>query len=84
MQIIFHPQAYDSVPRKLLWSKLLKFGFSRNFVDILRALYEGDSLEVTVGDKNTCRIFPRRGLRQVIYHVHNLMLHLNVALSLGV
>ena len=57
-------KAYDSVNRRILWSKLAVMGFKGEFLNTLKSLYNGDSVDSVVNGLSTRPIFLRRGLRQ--------------------
>ena len=57
-------RAYDSVNRGVLWSRLRSMGFGGQFLQSLKALYTGDSVESSVSGERTRPVFLRRGLRQ--------------------
>ena len=41
-------QAYDSVDRQVLWKKLQKIGIRGKFLNMLQAMYTGDSVDTEV------------------------------------
>ena len=41
-----------------------KLGFSRNFIEVLKALYHKDSFFCSVDEIQSENIYPRRGLKQ--------------------
>ena len=57
-------KAYDTVNREILWKRLTALGFHGDFLDCLKALYEGDSLVSVVNGISTKPVYPKRGLRQ--------------------
>ena len=57
-------KAYDSVCRTLLWSRLSSLGIGGTFLQSLKALYTGDSVESEVNGRLTRPVFLSRGLRQ--------------------
>ena len=57
-------KAYDSVDRNVLWEKLTKLGISGKFLQMLKTMYTGDSVECTVNGRTTRSVFLKRGLRQ--------------------
>ena len=57
-------KAYDSVNRRILWSRLASMGFGDSFMGCLQALYAGDSVDTVVNGISTRPVFLRRGLRQ--------------------
>ena len=57
-------KAYDSVNREVLWKKLAKVGISGKFLDMLRSMYSGDSVDSVVNGISTRSVFLKRGLRQ--------------------
>ena len=57
-------KAYDSVNRQVLWKKLEKIGICGVFLNALKAMYRGDSVQCVVNGKTSRSVFLRRGLRQ--------------------
>ena len=57
-------KAYDSVNREILWEKLERKGFNGDFLNCLKALYDGDCLVSSVNGITTKPVYPTRGLRQ--------------------
>ena len=57
-------KAYDTVNREILWKRLAALGFHGEFLNCLRALYDGDSLVSVVNGISTKPVYPKRGLRQ--------------------
>ena len=57
-------KAYDSVNREILWSKLAKMGIKGHFLKMLKAMYQGDSVDTVVNGLASRPIFLKRGLRQ--------------------
>ena len=57
-------KAYDMVDRDILWKKLSGFGFGGKFLATLQSIYEGDSVQTTVGEVKTRPVYLRKGLRQ--------------------
>ena len=57
-------KAYDSVNRELLWKKLASVGISGKFLDMLRTMYTGDSVDSVVNGVTSRSVFLKRGLRQ--------------------
>ena len=57
-------KAYDSVNRVILWKKLELLGINEKFLDCLKAMYSGDSVQCVVNGVSTKSVFLRRGLRQ--------------------
>ena len=57
-------KAYDMVDRSVLWDKLSGFGFQGEFLDSLKSIYSGDSVQAVVNGVTTRPIYLRRGLRQ--------------------
>lgn len=58
-------KCYDSIPRNLLFQKLVDSGVSPEFVRKLKILYENVNACVKIGGKNTTETFPcPSGLRQ--------------------
>ena len=55
-------KAYDLVPRKALWTVLLKYGIPPVLVNIIKSLHEGMKAEVTVDDQTTPEFEVRNGL----------------------
>ena len=57
-------KAYDSVNRELLWKKLASIGISGKFLNMLRTMYTGDSVDSVVNGVTTRSVYLKRGLRQ--------------------
>ena len=57
-------KAYDTVNREILWKRLAALGFHGDFLECLKALYDGDSLVSVVNGISTKPVYPKRGLRQ--------------------
>ena len=57
-------KAYDSVNRRILWSKLSSMGIGGQFLQSLKALYTGDSVVSSVNGISTRPVYLQRGLRQ--------------------
>ena len=57
-------KAYDSVNREVLWAKLTKLGISGKFLNMLKSMYSGDSVDCNVNGTTTRCIYWTRGLRQ--------------------
>ena len=57
-------KAYYSVNRAILWKKLELLGMDGKFLDCLKAMYSGDSVQCVVNGVSTKSVFLRRGLRQ--------------------
>ena len=57
-------KAYDSVNREVLWAKLTKLGISGKFLNMLKSMYSGDSVDCNVNGTTTRCIYLTRGLRQ--------------------
>ena len=57
-------KAYDTVDRMILWKKMKQLGFSESFINILKSMYNDDTLECQMGRISTGRVYLRRGLRQ--------------------
>ena len=57
-------KAYDSVNREILWAKLKKIGIDGVFLETLKAMYSGDSVNCKFNGTSTGPVFLRRGLRQ--------------------
>ena len=57
-------KAYDSVDRNILWKKLRGLGIDGVFLDTLKAMYTGDSVQCTVNGVTTRPVYLQRGLRQ--------------------
>ena len=57
-------KAYDSVNRNILWKKLSSLGFGGKYLQTLKSIYAGDSIQCDVNGLRTRPIYLRRGLRQ--------------------
>ena len=57
-------KAYDSVNREVLWAKLAKLGISGKFLNMLKTMYTGDSVDCSVNGVITRCVYLKRGLRQ--------------------
>ncbi len=57
-------KAFDSVPRDLLFEKLLSYGVSGKFFNILKTLYKNDNCCIKVGDKITDTFLATQGVKQ--------------------
>ena len=57
-------KAYDSVNRNILWRKLESIGITGKFLDILKSMYTGDTVESVVNGVRTRPVYLKRGLRQ--------------------
>ena len=57
-------KAYDSVNRRILWSKLETLGIGGAFLQTLKAMYFDDSIRCTVNGVTTRSVYLQRGLRQ--------------------
>ena len=57
-------KAYDSVDRDILWKRLSSIGFGGQFLDSVKSIYSGDSVQCTVNGLTTRPVYLRRGLRQ--------------------
>ena len=57
-------KAYDTVNREILWAKLKRIGISGKFLDMLKSMYSGDSVDTVVNGVRTRPVFLQRGLRQ--------------------
>ena len=56
-------QAYDSVPREMLWDHLSRCHMPQHFVSILKDLYHADVYTLLDGDK-TAKVQPTYGVKQ--------------------
>ena len=57
-------KAFDSIPRDILFQKLLDIGVTGKFYDIIRFIYEGDQLCIKINDAITSSIRTMMGVRQ--------------------
>ena len=57
-------KAYDSVNRNILWGKLCSLGFGGKYLQTLKSIYAGDSVQCEVNGLSTRPIYLSRGLRQ--------------------
>ena len=57
-------KAYDTVNREVLWAKLAKIGISGKFLEMLKTMYSGDSVDCVVNGVTTRSVYLKRGLRQ--------------------
>jgi len=57
-------KAYDSVNRDILWKKMEKLGFSKDFIDSIRLLYHNDNINLTNMGLKTNKMYIRKGVRQ--------------------
>ena len=57
-------KAFDSVPRELLFQKLLKIGITGKFFNVLKTMYNNDNCCVRVGDKITNTFLVNQGVKQ--------------------
>lgn len=57
-------KAYDTVDRDILWRRMSSLGFGGEFLDSIKSIYSGDSVQCTVNGLTTRPVFLRRGLRQ--------------------
>jgi hypothetical protein len=57
-------KAYDTVSREALWDTLENLGFAGKFMNILKALYARDNIQVVVNGIRSEPIYPSRGLKQ--------------------
>ena len=46
-------KAYDSVDRDILWKRLSSIGFGGQFLDSVKSIYSGDSVQCTVNGLTT-------------------------------
>ena len=57
-------KAYDSVNHEILWKKLASVGISGKFLDMLKSMYSGDSVDTVINGVSTRSVFLKRVLRQ--------------------
>ena len=57
-------KAYDSVNRSILWQRMSGFGFGGKYLQTLKSIYTGDSIQCEVNGSKTRPIYLKRGLRQ--------------------
>ena len=57
-------KAYDTVDRNVLWRKMSRMGFGGQFLDTLKSIYSGDTVQTEMNGLKTRPVFLRRGLRQ--------------------
>ena len=57
-------QAFDSIPRDLLFEKLLSHGINGKFFNALKNLYKSDYCCVKIGEKITKRFVANQGVKQ--------------------
>ena len=57
-------KAYDSVDRNILWQRMASLGFGGKFLDTIKSIYSGDSVQCETNGITTKPIYLRRGLRQ--------------------
>ena len=64
MTFIDIKKAYDTVNREILWAKMKKYGIPNSIIEVIKSMYDGDSMVFAVGDVVTAPLYPVRGLRQ--------------------
>ena len=57
-------KAFDSVPRKIMFQKLLDIGITEKFYDLIKFIYEGDQLCIKINNAITPSIKTMMGVRQ--------------------
>ena len=57
-------KAYDTVDRGILWHRMSALGFGGQFLDTIKSIYSGDSVQCVVNGLTTRPVYLRRGLRQ--------------------
>ena len=57
-------KAFDSVPRNILFGKLLNNGINGKFYDVLTKLYEDDKSCIKIGNKITNTFTSTQGVKQ--------------------
>ena len=57
-------KAYDSVDRNILWKRMSSLGFGGKFLDTIKSIYNGDSVQCETNGFTTKPIYLKRGLRQ--------------------
>ena len=57
-------KAFDKVPHDLLWSKLGKMGFNKQFTDLLKSLYKDSYVTIIVNGHKTDKIMINSGVKQ--------------------
>ena len=57
-------KAFDTIPRDLLFTKLLRYGVSGKFFNTLKMLYTNDDCCVKEGNKITCTFQANQGVKQ--------------------
>ncbi len=57
-------KAYDKVDRGFLYRVLERFGFSENFIDIIRTLYENAEAKILINGEKGEAVHLERGVRQ--------------------
>ena len=57
-------QAYDSVNRSLLFTKLESIGFGGRILSLIKSMYSNDALQFLVNGRLTCPLFLTRGVKQ--------------------
>ena len=57
-------KAFDKVPHDLLWSKLGKMGFNKQFIDLLKSLYKDSYVTIIVNGHKTDKIMINSGVKQ--------------------
>lgn len=64
MTFIDIKKAYDTVDRRILWTKMKKFGVPEDIIELIKSFYTFDSMVFAVGEIMTEPLYPVRGLRQ--------------------
>ena len=64
LSTLYLVQAYDTVDRPTLWSKLAKLGFGGSFLASIQSMYRGDFVTSDINGVTTRPVYLGRGLRQ--------------------
>ena len=62
--LIDFKKAFDSIPRDILFKKLKGYGVTGNFFNILKNMYNNDSIKIKIGERLSENIYPNQGVRQ--------------------